>query len=162
MSEPHTNRPADGNDALTLRGLYAYFTLWLTNAERFDAERDRRYEDRSRAQDEKTALALSAAEKAISKAEAATEKRFDAVNEFRGTLSDQAATLLPRAEANARFGNYDEKIAGLQKEIALIRELRGIEGGERAGRATLSTPIQGLIFSVAGAVVTYIVLNGLK
>src|ERR1700689_1575360 len=58
-------------------------------------ERDVRYEQRFKAMDEKTSLALTASEKAVSKAETATEKRFDAVNEFRGTLSDQARLLIP-------------------------------------------------------------------
>ncbi len=43
--------------------------------------------------DKQIALALSAAEKAVTKAEAANEKRFDSVNEFRQTLSDQNKTF---------------------------------------------------------------------
>jgi hypothetical protein len=73
-------------------------------------ERDHRYEDRFRATDEKTSLALTSSEKAVSKAEIATEKRFDSVNEFRGQLKDQTATLLPRVEADAKFKNLEDKI----------------------------------------------------
>jgi hypothetical protein len=112
-------------------------------AERIEAlskvgnERDRRYEDRFKAMDEKTSLALTASEKAVTKAEVSTEKRFDAVNEFRGTLSDQAATLLPRAEASARFTSYDEKFEEMKKEIVSLRESRkgseGISQGYKAG-----------------------------
>lgn len=43
--------------------------------------------------------ALLSAEKAVGKAEVAAEKRFDAVNEFRAQLADQAATFMPRSEA---------------------------------------------------------------
>jgi len=39
---------------------------------------------------------LAASEKAIIKAETATERRFDGVNEFRQTLTDQAAQFLTR------------------------------------------------------------------
>ncbi len=94
-------------------------------------ERDRRYEDRFKATDEKTSLALAGSEKAVTKAEAATEKRFDAVNEFRGTLSDQAASLLPRAEANANFRAYDEKIEEMKKQISALRETQTKSMGEK-------------------------------
>lgn len=77
-------------------------------------ERDIRYEQRFKAMDEKTSLALTASEKAVAKAEIATEKRFDSVNEFRGQLKDQAATLVPRAEAESRFKGIDEKIEAIK------------------------------------------------
>ena len=97
-------------------------------------ERDVRYEQRFKAMDEKTSLAMTASEKAVSKAEAATEKRFDAVNEFRGTLSDQARLLIPREEVNARFYAYDQRVEALkeqnQKDINGLKESRakGLEG----------------------------------
>lgn len=99
-------------------------------------ERDVRYEQRFKAMDEKTSLALTASEKAVSKAEIATEKRFDAVNEFRGTLSDQARLLIPREEVNARFASLDQMIATtkeqFQKDIASLKETRS-EGIGKAG-----------------------------
>lgn len=88
------------------------------------AERDRRYEQRFSAMDEKTSLALTSSEKAIAKSDAATEKRFDSVNEFRGTLSDQAASLLPRGEAVVKFAAYDEKISALEARLN-VREGTG-------------------------------------
>jgi len=91
-------------------------------------ERDRRYEQRFEAQ--QTALkdalqaaekavgaALTAADRAVAKAEAAAERRFESVNEFRATLSDQASNLLPRAEADARFLNLGDKVESLAKSI---------------------------------------------
>ena len=45
--------------------------------------------------------ALVAAEKAVTKAETANEKRFESVNEFRKTLSDQAASFPSRVELQA-------------------------------------------------------------
>ena len=80
-------------------------------------ERDRRYEDRFTAMDEKTSLALTASEKAVVKAETATEKRFDAVNEFRGTLSDQAMNLMPRGESNAKFEALEKEISQLKERL---------------------------------------------
>jgi len=77
-------------------------------------ERDRRYEERFEATDQKTSLALTASEKAVTKAEVATEKRFDAQNEFRGQLKDQASTFVPRAEADSKFRNLEEKIESIK------------------------------------------------
>jgi hypothetical protein len=78
-------------------------------------ERDHRYEDRFRAMDEKTSLALTSSEKAVAKAEMATEKRFDSVNEFRGQLKDQAATLVPRAEMDVKFNAIGKDVEELKK-----------------------------------------------
>jgi len=82
-------------------------------------ERDRRYEERFKATDEKTSLALTSSEKAVAKAEIATEKRFDSVNEFRGQLKDQAATLIPRAEAEVKFNSFAKDIEELKKSVLL-------------------------------------------
>src|SRR5688572_11517487 len=55
------------------------------------------------AADKAVQTALLSAEKAVAKTETAAERRFEAVNEFRGQLSDQAATFLPRIEADVRI-----------------------------------------------------------
>src|ERR1700730_4191818 len=78
-------------------------------------ERDQRYAERFKAMDEKTSLALAASEKAVGKAEMATEKRFDSVNEFRAQLKDQASTLMPREEADVKFRAIDNTIDELKQ-----------------------------------------------
>src|SRR6185437_12887450 len=67
-------------------------------------ERDRRYEERFRAMDEKTMLALAASEKAVTKAEIAQEKRFDNTNEWRAAMQDRDRNQMPRSEIEQRFG----------------------------------------------------------
>lgn len=62
-------------------------------------ERDHRYSQRFDSQEKAVASALAAAKEAVSKAENATEKRFDSVNEFRNTLKDQQGTYVTRSEA---------------------------------------------------------------
>jgi hypothetical protein len=47
--------------------------------------------------------AMEAAKEAVAKAEAASNKRFDGVNEFRQQLADQAATFATRTEVGIRF-----------------------------------------------------------
>ena len=62
--------------------------------------------------------AMLAAEKAVDKAEDAATKRFEAVNEFRGQLADQASTFIPRLEAEQRLSQNAEKITVLEGRVA--------------------------------------------
>ncbi len=75
---------------------------------------DKRYEQR-----------FDAAENAVAKADAASEKRFDGVNEFRAALADQTASLIPRAEAETRLTVLNEKLSELGIEMrAAVGTLR--------------------------------------
>jgi hypothetical protein len=120
-------------------------------------ERNVRYEQRFTAMDEKTSLALTSSEKAVTKAETATEKRFDAVNEFRGSLKDQADTLYPRTEAETKFRSYDEKLDDMKKEISSLREYKSENQGKTVAveknfdveRLQKSTNISTIIAAVA-------------
>jgi len=69
------------------------------------------------AQKEAIAAALAAQEKAVTKAELAAERRFEGVNEFRGQLSDQAATFMSRAEALLQIQTNADKIDALATRI---------------------------------------------
>jgi hypothetical protein len=127
-------------------------------------ERDRRYEERFISQDEKTTLALTASKEAISKAEMATEKRFESVNEFRGAMSDQASLQLPRAEAENRFSAYDNKLDEIKKDVSALREWRSEGGGQVLGRSSereQSRWIIGLAVTLGAALVGLLGL-GLK
>lgn len=98
-------------------------------------ERDRLYKERDDARKtavdaalaaakEAVSAALLAADRAVAKVETANEKRFESVNEFRGQLADQAATFLPRSEANIRFEGLVEKVDAVRMEIQGLRESR--------------------------------------
>lgn len=78
---------------------------------------DRRYAARFAAQEVAMSAALAAAEKAVLKAEMASERRFEAVNEFRAQLADQAATFIPRIEAEARIARNTDDLAGLASRL---------------------------------------------
>jgi hypothetical protein len=97
-------------DGWTLATLHAHLLTILD-------ERDKRYGQRFT--DLETALraALAASEKAINKAEVATERRFESVNEFRTTLSDQAANFITRSEAEAATARNSERIQELMDRI---------------------------------------------
>ncbi len=69
------------------------------------------------AQEKAVMAALTAADRAVTKAELAAERRFEGVNEFRGQLSDQAATFISRAEALLQIQTNADKIDALATRI---------------------------------------------
>ncbi len=76
------------------------------------------------------AVASENAARAVTKAEMAAEKRFEGLNEFRGTLSDQQRNLMPRDEANIRFDSLTHEIRGAQHILETMRaEQKGVVGG---------------------------------
>lgn len=122
--------------------------------------------------------ALVAADRAVAKADVANEKRFDAVNEFRAQLNDQAKTFMPRTETTSLIKSLDDKIessqanfdakldalrASLEKsndslarEIASLRESRSELGGKSSG----ANALWGYIVAIAGiafAIVSFFV-----
>ncbi len=106
-------------------------------------EMDRRFDAAISAQDKAVQIAMIASEKAVVKAEIAAEKRFEAGNEFRGQLSDQAATFMPRVEAEQRLSALAEKIVDLT-------------GSSKAGAAALWGYILGGV-GVIALIATWIV-----
>jgi hypothetical protein len=80
-------------------------------------EREKRYDQRFSDMDTALRAAMTASEKAILKAEHATERRFEAVNEFRSTLSDQANQFITRSEAEAATERNTERIQELTDRI---------------------------------------------
>lgn len=93
-------------------------------------ERHARYQERADSQKENIAAALAAADRAVVKAELATEKRFEGVNEFRATLADQQRTLIPRTEVDVLMANVNDKVRKLETQMnAFTTERMGIKGG---------------------------------
>lgn len=67
--------------------------------------------------DEKVAQRYDAMQMAVTKAEVATEKRFEGVNEFRAQLSDQSRTLMPRIETEVLLKNVNDKLSALTTKV---------------------------------------------
>jgi len=82
-----------------LRAIRSEMQTKLDAAERLNVERYGRLTDGQGAQDRANTIALAAADKAVAKAEENQRHINLTQNEFRGTLSDQAAQLMPRKEA---------------------------------------------------------------
>jgi hypothetical protein len=105
------------------------------------AAADLRYQQRFEAQ--KTALdaarvadkemvtaSLASADRAVLKAEAASERRFESVNEFRATLTDQQRTFIPRAEVEVLIRALSDKVSSLEsRQDRYDNQRRGAVGG---------------------------------
>lgn len=77
---------------------------------------------------ELTSQALASADKAVAKAETAAEKRFESVNEFRATLSDQQRGLATKSEVDLRFKAVEDRINVVVEDA---REWKGHRVGGR-------------------------------
>lgn len=108
------------------------------------AEKDLRYQQRFEAQTLAINAAMAAAEKAVSKAEAANERRFDAVNEFRATLADQAGQFVTKVELNGLVERFTDLVARVDRS-------EGKSGGMDAawgylfGAAGIATAVVALV-----------------
>jgi hypothetical protein len=94
--------------------------------------------------------ALEASKQATTKAETAAEKRFESVNEFRGQLSDQARTFLPRGEYDEAQKYLVQKVEETSKHIAdlelrLSSRLDVTQGGNVANAVTGRTRRENLL-----------------
>ena len=91
-------------------------------------ERDLRYQQRFEANSSAIAAALLAAKEAVTKAEAATEKRFEAMNEFRGALTDQAQLFASRIQVDALRDQLLQALSALSARVDLM------EGSKKGGK----------------------------
>lgn len=85
------------------------------------------------AQAEKVTVALVAADKAVAKAEIATEKRFDAVNEFRQALADLTALMATRRELEALDVAHKIQLEALGSLITALTRRLDTADGQRKG-----------------------------
>jgi hypothetical protein len=105
------------------------------------------------ASDKAFSAALAAQKEAITKAETASEKRFDGVNEFRNTLADQQRTLMPRNEVELMISNINAR-------LTKIENTGNTDSGEKVGARNLWLVILGVV-SLLSTVIG-IVAYGLK
>lgn len=113
---------------------------------------DRRVTEGNAAQKEAIKDALAAAEKAVVKAEAASEKRFEGVNEFRQTLSDQAATFISRSEV-------ESLLKGIASDVARLDNQGANDAGRSQGVRLSATTVYGAVGLLAAVIA---ILGGLS
>ncbi len=107
------------------------------------SEKDKRDEQRFQANKEAINAALLAAEKAVAKAEAASEKRFEGVNEFRAQLADQARTLAS-----------SEKLDLVIQRIDRMEASQNTTSGRASGLSSAAGYVLSAIFALA-AILTF-------
>lgn len=119
------------------------------------------------AQEKATAAALDAAQRATVKAETAAERRFEAQNEFRGQLSDQAATFLPRREYDQAHIALVDKVDALDKRITeqltVINSRLDLTQGRGSGTASTVAYViaaVGVVATIISVVIGANVLTG--
>lgn len=123
----------------TLPALYHHFNVRM-------AALETRIMDHIKSLRETATAQSSALERALVKADAATEKRFDSVNEFRKQLSDQTATFIPRGEHAARDKALDDRLSLMTSRI---NELEAQHRGMLSSRGRIDV-VQ--IFTSASAI----------
>ncbi len=88
-------------------------TLFIEEMKQRIDDRDGFLERLATEREHQVTVSFAAAKEAVNKAEMATEKRFEGVNEFRSQLADQARTFIPRNEveqAVAALKQYTEAL----------------------------------------------------
>lgn len=90
-------------------------------------------DERHEAQMAAVQAALASAKEAVTKAERANERRFEAVNEFRAQLADIIATFIPKAEAVAVAQGQAEKIDDLKERLSRLETVRTTTKDNRTG-----------------------------
>jgi len=78
-----------------------------------------------------------AMDRAVSKAEISTERRFESVNEFRAQLGDQARTFIPRKEVEVILNSLETKILEVSKCVEKMQNIK--QGGNIVWAYVVST-----------------------
>jgi hypothetical protein len=123
-------------DGVDLKDL---FNAQFKNIQTLIDANDKGYNQRFENVIQATQAALAAADRAVNKAEAAAEKRFEGVNEFRETLADQQRNLMPRAEVELQNKAINNQLSELKVRVASIEDKKA---GSKEGI--------GIIIGVAG------------
>lgn len=95
------------------------------------------------------AAQVEAQDKAIIKAEVATDKRLDGLNELRRIVNDTQALLMPREEAYARLQALADKIEVLTSRINMSE-------GNKSGMKDSWGYLVGVV-GIAAAIISWIV-----
>jgi len=121
-------------------------------------ERESVNQERFTAARERVEIAMTSAEKAIIKAETATERRFDSVNEFRQTLSDQAATFMSRAEFDVQHKNLLDRLNLLNDRVLNIEATARGKSGSLGLIASMALGVMSFLGVIASIIYTTVVI----
>ena len=100
----------------------------------------RRVEGRFDALEKATEQAFENSQRAIDKADMATEKRFEGVNEFRAALADQANKFVTAEQLTATVGRLEAGYTRNREDIDALNDRMNLREGQAAGsRLTYGT-----------------------
>lgn len=117
---------------------------------------ERLMEARFEGADKATRLALDEREKAALKSERDYNERFKGQNEFRGTLSDQARTLMPRAESEKTAETAQEAMRRLENSlIAMAGRGQGV-----GATVAIALAVLGGVVGLGGLIVAILSQGG--
>jgi hypothetical protein len=112
------------------RDLKELLTAQINNIKTLIDANDKNYNQRFENVINATQAALAAADRAVNKAEMASEKRFEAVNEFRATLADQQRNLMPRGEVEILVKGINDRIEILSlQQVTRVGQALGVKEG---------------------------------
>ncbi len=137
----------DNNPEWTTANLLEFVQQILVERERELDERTDRWKQQFADKDTRDQQRYESMQRAIDKAEAASEKRLDAVNEFRAQLKDQQTTLITRAEAEARFTAISDTLADIKERVTRFE-----------GRVAGAASFWGIIVGAGGLLIAAILL----
>jgi hypothetical protein len=118
--------PAAGTSSATDVSLREYLIALIHAAEQ---RSDARFESMK----DQVAAAFRSSQEAISKAELAADKRFEAVNEFRAVLSDQQRDLVTRQVLSSVQEKLEEAISRNRDDLVILEKRLTLREGQTIG-----------------------------
>jgi hypothetical protein len=149
--------PAAGTSTATDVSLREFVAAQLATIialiENIEKQTDMRFD----AMDRQVKAAFESSQRAIDKADEATEKRFEGVNEFRAALSDQATRFVTidqlHSMADKFEANYRRNREDLDKLTTRVNLREGEETGSRLTYANMA-----VLLGVTGGVIGTIIV----
>jgi hypothetical protein len=118
--------PAAGTSSATDVSLREYLIALIHAAEQ---RSDARFESMK----DQVDAAFRSSQEAISKAELAADKRFEAVNEFRAVLSDQQRDLVTRQVLNSVSEKLEASINRNREDLSILEKRLTLREGQTIG-----------------------------
>lgn len=115
-------------------------------------------DQRFQAMKEQVAAAFESSQRAIDKADEATEKRFEGVNEFRAALSDQATRFVTTETLNSLGEKLEAAISRNRDDLDKLSKRIDLREGEVQGSRLTYGNIAALLGAAGVAIGTIVVL----
>jgi hypothetical protein len=143
--------PAAGTSSATDVSLRDHLTTLIQAAEQ-------RSDQRFDAMKEMVDTAFQTAQTAINKAEEATEKRFEGVNEFRAALSDQALQFVQKQTLTALTQKLEAQIERNREDLDQLSKRIDLSEGQAAGSRLTWGNMAALVATAAAFIGIIVVL----